>query len=207
MIPYKKLKQFYDEIIEEHKLIDKYNKKQTKLFKDKLENDDEFSDFCKEHPNLFKRIVDKNYKVSLNKIIPNIMKLHKTSTAKSTLLKKNFPVLYEQLKTKSIDTLYLLKTIRNIKLKYEEQLSLNNEHSKKEYERLTTKYKDKYPQIHESNPTLYNGTINKTLDKNTLEKMISMYKLFYEKKISNHDASVQFGTVLVDKFIKPHLKK
>lgn len=207
MIPYKKLKQFYDEVIEEHKLIDKYNKKQTKLFKDKLEIDDEFSDFCKEHPNLFKRIVDKNYKVSLNKIIPNIMKLHKNSTAKSTLLKKNFPVLYEQLKTKTIDTLNLLKTIRNIKLKYEEQLSLNNQYSKKEYEKLTTKYKDKYPQIHESNPTLYNGTINKTLDKNTLEKMIGMYKLFYEKKLSNHDASVQFGTVLVDKFIKPHLKK
>ena len=207
MIPFKKLKQFHSEIKQEHKIIDKYNKQQIKNLKESIRNNELYSSFCSEFTNLFNRIIDKNYKVSLNKIIPNIMKIHKNPSSKSNLLKKNFPNLFEKLKNKTINTLQILKTIRDIKLQYETQLTTNNKYSLDSYNKLKEKYKVKYSDIAQSNTILFNGTIDKTLDRKTLEKMIDMYKLFYEKKLSNHDASVQFGTVLVDKFIKPHLKK
>ena len=207
MISYKKLKKIHEEIKKEHKEIEKHTKKQVKLLKENIANNEEYSQFCKKYVNLFNRIIDINYKVSLNKIIPAIMKVHKNSNTKSNLLKKNFPLLLEELKTKKIDTLQLLKTIRDIKLKYEKQLTINNQYNLDSYEKIITNYSEKYPEFKQNNPVLFEGMIKKTLDRKTLEKMFEMYKLFYEKKLSNHDASVQFGTLLVDKFIKPHLKK
>ena len=37
--------------------------------------------------------------------------------------------------------------------------------------------------------------------------MFRMYKQFEEKRLSEHDASVKFGTHLVDKYVKPQLKE
>ena len=205
MIPYQKLKYIHEEIKSEHKRIDKERKKQLREFKNLIKK--EYPDFSNRYPNFLNRILDGNYKKSLNKIVPAILKLHKNPSKKSKMLQTRLPNVYKDLTQKTFNTLETLKTVKEIKEKYIEQLSKCNDFVNKEQHKLIEIYETKYPDFKSSNATLLNGMLTNKLDNKTLEKMIGMYKLFYEKKLSNHDASVQFGTVLVDKFVKPLIKK
>ena len=121
--------------------------------------------------------------------------------------KEYLDYVYNDLVTKQFETLKVLKTAKQIKEKYIEHLSEVRKFKNNEQQKMVQFYDEKYPDFKDSNPILLNGMITNTLDHKTLEKMIDMYKLFYEKKLSEHDASVKFGTVLVDKFVKPLLKK
>lgn len=205
MISYQKLKTIHEEIKNEHKIINKEIKKRTLEFKNKIKQDNPI--FSSNYPNLLNRVLDKNYQKSLNKIVPAILKLHNDSTKKSKLLKNRLPNVYKDLTNKTFQTLPTLKKVKVIKEQYINHLTQCNEYVNKEQQKLIQKYEEKYPDFKSSNPTLLNGMLTNKLDTKTLEKMIEMYRLFYEKKLSNHDASVQFGTLLVDKFVKPLLKK
>ena len=205
MISYQKLKNIYDEIKLEHKRIEKQLKKQTHEFKNKTK--EQYPSFSTNYPNLLNRIIDKSYKKSLNKIVPAILKLHTNPTKKSKMLQNRLPNVYKDLANRNFNTLQTLKTVKEIKEKYITHLSEINDSKNKEQQKLIEIYNSKYPDFAESNPVLLNGMLTNKLDHNTLEKMIGMYKLFYEKKLNEHDASVKFGTLLVDKFVKPHLKK
>ena len=174
-------------------------------FKTNIKNN--YPSFSSNYPNLLNRILDKNYQKSLNKIVPAILKLHNNPTKKSKMLQNRLPNVFKHLTTKQFKTLETLKKVKEIKEQYIEQLSKCNDYINKEQQKLIQIYEEKYPDFKKSNPTLLNGMLTNKLDTKTLEKMIGMYKLFYEKKLTNHDASVQFGTLLVDKFVKPHLKK
>lgn len=205
MISYQKLKTIHEEIKNEHKIINKEIKKRTLEFKNHIKQEN--PTFSDNYPNLLNRILDKNYQKSLNKIVPAILKLHNDSTKKSKLLKNRLPKVYKDLTNKTFQTLPTLKKVKVIKEQYINHLTECKEYVNKEQQKLIQKYEEKYPDFKSSNPTLLNGMLTNKLDTKTLEKMIEMYKLFYEKKLSNHDASVQFGTLLVDKFVKPLLKK
>ena len=66
---------------------------------------------------------------------------------------------------------------------------------------------EKFPQIKEKCQRLYTGILEEKFEPKTTSFMLKTYKDFYNNKLSNHDASVKFGTHLVDNYIKPHLKK
>ncbi len=205
MISYEKLKNIHDEIKNEHKRIQTQNKKQTLQFKNTIKTN--YPSFSTNYPNLLNRIIDKNYQKSLNKIVPAILKLHNNPTKKSKMLQNRLPNVYKDLTNRKFKTLETLKTMKEIKEKYSNHLSEQKKEEQKKQQKLIQQYEEKYPDFKSSNPTLLNGMLTNTLDSKTLDKMIAMYKLFYEKKLSEHDASVQFGTILVDKFVKPLIKK
>lgn len=205
MIPYQKINYIRAEINDEHKKIDNLLKDKFKTFKNEIIN--EHQEFYNSYTNFFMKIIDTNYKKNLNKIIPLVLKIHKDKNKKSNLLDKKYNNLYNKLKSGNFNTLEFLKKVKLIKLQYVEFLESNKQDKNKLLTNLIDKFNKKYPDFQQSNPVLMQGMLNKTLDNITLDKMLGMYKLFYEKKLSNHDASVKFGQHLVDKFIKPNLKK
>ena len=85
MIPYSKIVYIRSEIKDEHSKINKLVNDKTKEFKKSIEEDDEFKNFCKEYSNLFNKIIDDNYKKTLQKLIPIIVKIHKDNNKKSNL--------------------------------------------------------------------------------------------------------------------------
>ena len=208
MIEYTKLKGFYEESQKELAKIDKFTKNKTKQFKiELLETSKEFTEINNKYPNLANRLVSNTYKVTLQKLIPIILKVKKNKKHKSKLLKNRFPNLNQDLRKSEINILDLLKKIKICKKNYEDFIKHLHQEKIKQQQLMFDKMEQTYPEIKDKCINLYNGILQKTLDSKTTKTMISMYKDFYDKKLSNHDASVKFGTHLVDKFIKPHLKK
>ena len=208
MIPYDDLKIFNDEAQIKLKEIHQFLKKETKLWKQNLlQTCPEYREITTRYPNLSLRITSSTCDVTLKKLIPVILKMKKTKKTKSKLLKKRFTKLYEALDSGEVNYLDLLKKIRLCKIKYEEFTKQLHKLKLQEQQKMLDYMEEKFPQIKEKCQSLYTGILEEKFEPKTTSFMLKTYKDFYNNKLSNHDASVKFGTHLVDNYIKPHLKK
>lgn len=66
-------------------------------------------------------------------------------------------------------------------------------------------YMEKYPEFFEKMPTLSQKLFEKDLDKNILKYLMNQKTKMDTDKISEYDASVKVGTILVDKYVKDKL--
>lgn len=86
----------------------------------------------------------------------------------------------------------------------------NNYSSKKDfknmnYEEFVEKMSIKYKFLKDNCNTIFEQCINGQMDLDILSYMVNQAKNIENKKISNHNASVNVGQKLVDKLIKPNL--
>ena len=65
----------------------------------------------------------------------------------------------------------------------------------------------KYNYLYENVNTIFLLSIKGTMDINMLKFMIKQASAIKTNSISNHDASVKVGNELVDKYVKPLIKK
>ena len=84
--------------------------------------------------------------------------------------------------------------------------------NKKKFSDLTqTEFEEKmvieYSYIKNNFGSIYTQCISGHMDLNVITYMINQAKDVQKNKLSNHDASVNVGQKLVDKFIKPKLDK
>ena len=63
----------------------------------------------------------------------------------------------------------------------------------------------KHPWFPERYPRLYSMCKNPAFDLNTFQKMLDAKRKIQNAELSEHDASVEVGTLLVDKYVKPLL--
>ena len=95
----------------------------------------------------------------------------------------------------------ILTTVKQIKEEYD-SLSPTDETKKT--------LMDKYPDFSAQYPALFqlvfNPVDNWEKDLERLTQMVALASKVKTNKITQHDASVQIGTELVDKYVKPKLK-
>ena len=77
-------------------------------------------------------------------------------------------------------------------------LNLNN-YSAEAIEYLNDKYRD----FSERFPRLYEGTIENSLDPNVLKQLLNIMKQREDSKLTDHQADVNVGELLVNKYVKP----
>lgn len=66
-------------------------------------------------------------------------------------------------------------------------------------------YTEKYPDFAKHYPTLFEKLFDPNLDIATLRYMLNQKDKMNHNKLTEHDASVKVGTLLVDKYVKPKL--
>lgn len=66
-------------------------------------------------------------------------------------------------------------------------------------------YDKKYPSFSKRYPTLSKKIFEKDVDINIINYMVNQMKQMNQNIQSERDASIKVGTLLVDKFVKPHL--
>jgi hypothetical protein len=66
-------------------------------------------------------------------------------------------------------------------------------------------YMELYPDFFEKMPTLSKKLFEKDLDENILKYLMNQKTKIDTNKISEYDASVKVGTILVDKYVKDKL--
>ena len=118
MIPYAKINYIRNEIIDDHKKNNLKLKIMKQNFKKQIESEEKFSDFCKNYSYLFSKITDDNYKKTLSKIVPIILKIHKDKNKKSNHLEKRYSKLYKNLKSGNFNTIEFLKIINALSIYY-----------------------------------------------------------------------------------------
>lgn len=72
---------------------------------------------------------------------------------------------------------------------------------------LNTKafFTEKYPDFAKHYPTLFEKLFDQNLDITTLRYMLNQKEKMNTHKLTEHDASIKVGTLLVDKYVKPNL--
>ena len=187
----------YNEIKLHKSKLRKQEQDQFKNAENTIRND--YNNFYQKYPKLVNRILNNN----LDKLINKIVKIHKNKNGNYNNFSRNYPELYRSIKNgNTLDILKQVKIIKNNWLFLTNNIQNDVYQQKKEMVEL---FETKYPDFKESNPRLLSGILNGTLEDSTLEYMFKMYKQFEDDKITEHDASVKFGTHLVDKFVKPNL--
>jgi len=63
----------------------------------------------------------------------------------------------------------------------------------------------KYPWFPRQYPRLHQMCTNPSFDMNVLQQMLDAKQKIQNAEVSEHDASVEVGTLLVDKYVKPLL--
>ena len=100
----------------------------------------------------------------------------------------------------------ILNTVKTIKSDFE--LLKKTENNIDNIKRSLGK---KYPMISDNYPALFNLVFtpvnNWDDDLKNLSHMVGLASKVKSKKLTQHDASVKIGQTLVDKFVKPQLKK
>lgn len=66
-------------------------------------------------------------------------------------------------------------------------------------------YIEKYPDFFEHYPVLSEKIFDPSFDKSTFNYMLNQREKITENKLTEHDASVKVGTLLVDKYVKPNM--
>jgi hypothetical protein len=62
---------------------------------------------------------------------------------------------------------------------------------------------NKYPEFPKEYPRLYQMCTNPTFDMNMFQRMLDTKQKIQNAEVSEHDGSVEVGTLLVDKYVKP----
>ena len=74
-----------------------------------------------------------------------------------------------------------------------------------------TEYKDKlikeHKDLYEAYPGIFDMSLTNTMEIKRLKFMLSMWDKVDNSEMSEHDASVEVGQMLVDDFVKPSLTK
>lgn len=70
-------------------------------------------------------------------------------------------------------------------------------------QKLISEHKDLY----DAYPGIFDMSMNSTMDLDRLKYMLSMADKIDNKEMTEHDASVEVGQMLVDDFVKPSLTK
>jgi len=63
--------------------------------------------------------------------------------------------------------------------------------------------KERYPEFAESHQEIFKSVLSGSLDMNMFKYMISMLKQMERGNITERNASIEVGQVLVDKYVKP----
>ena len=92
--------------------------------------------------------------------------------------------------------------IKKILDEIKDYLNLNN-HSAEAIEFLNEKYID----FSERFPRLYEGTIENSLDPNILKQLLNVMKQREDSHLTDHQADVNVGEILVNKYVKPQFSK
>ena len=91
-------------------------------------------------------------------------------------------------------------------------MSQDRSDNKKSYQNLNLdqfkhKLKKKYNNLSTKFPTIFEKTINGTMDMNRLKFMLNMINKVNNNEITEHNASVQIGEKLVNEYVKPMIDK
>lgn len=97
-----------------------------------------------------------------------------------------------------MDTSKILTTVEELTKK------LNNHNKTDKY---IEQLKDEYHEFNDSYPAIFKMTCDGTMDINRLRFMLNMKNNIDNNQITEHNASVEVGQLLVDEIIKPQLKK
>jgi hypothetical protein len=84
---------------------------------------------------------------------------------------------------------------------------LDNIENKSNNDKIKETYAIKYPLFKQNYPTLFEKLFDPTIDKKMLNLMLEEKKNIDSNEISQHNASVKIGEVLVDKYVKPMLSE
>ena len=72
---------------------------------------------------------------------------------------------------------------------------------------FTNQMKKEFNELFESMESVFNISLSDSYDYNRLEYMFKMSNKVRNNELSEHDASVEVGQVLVDKIVKPQIEK
>ena len=72
---------------------------------------------------------------------------------------------------------------------------------------FTNQMKKEFNKLLESMESVFNISLSDSYDYNRLKYMFEMSKKVKNNDISEHDASVEVGQILVDKIVKPQIEK
>tara|TARA_B110000208_G_C11638766_1_gene383631 strand:+ start:573 stop:881 length:309 start_codon:yes stop_codon:yes gene_type:complete len=64
-----------------------------------------------------------------------------------------------------------------------------------------------YPNLHTAFPAIFNIAVGESYDFERLRKMLDLAEKVKTNEVSEHDASVEVGQILVDDIVKPQLNK
>ena len=95
--------------------------------------------------------------------------------------------------------------IKQEKEDIEKYIKDNKKRRKKNLEEFDKEIKIVYEDFYLKYPALFSKIIDGSLEKNQFNFMLNMMCKVKNDELSDHDASVQVGQVLVDKYVKPVL--
>ena len=72
---------------------------------------------------------------------------------------------------------------------------------------FTNQMKKEFNELFESMESVFNISLSDSYDYNRLEYMFKMSNKVRNNELSEHDASVEVGQVLVDKIVKPQIER
>ena len=85
----------------------------------------------------------------------------------------------------------------------EKYIKDNKKKRRKNIEEFDKEIKVVYQDFYLKYPALFSKIIDGSLEKNQFNFMLNMMGKVKNEELSDHDASVQVGQVLVDKYVKP----
>ena len=98
----------------------------------------------------------------------------------------------------------ILEESLKIHLEYKEQMAISSSYNK---DTLRNKMQTAYPYIFEKFPSILNIAISDSYNYDRLKFMLNTSAKITANELSERDASIQVGQVLVDDIVKPMLKK
>tara|TARA_B100001093_G_C26728673_1_gene971170 strand:- start:589 stop:933 length:345 start_codon:yes stop_codon:yes gene_type:complete len=104
---------------------------------------------------------------------------------------------------KNLDIEKVLTASKNLNMEYIDNLATNNLNESKFKETMLQKYESLFKNFE----PIFNISISKSYDYNRLNFMLNMAKKVQNDEITEHNASIEVGQVLVDQIVKPQLDK
>ncbi len=104
---------------------------------------------------------------------------------------------------KNLDIEKVLTASKNLNMEYIDNLATNNISESKFKENMIEKYEFLFKNFE----PIFNISISKTYDFDRLNFMLNMAKKVQNNEITEHNASIEVGQVLVDQIVKPQLDK
>ena len=98
----------------------------------------------------------------------------------------------------------ILEESLKIHVEYKEQLAINSSCDK---DTMRNKMQTEYPYIFEKFPSILNIALSESYNYDRLKFMLNASAKVTSNELSERDASIQVGQILVDEIVKPMLKK